>query len=246
MQVEDILIAGLGVAAGGFLKGATGVGAPVIGVPVLALVLGVPQAVAIFAVINFVSNIWQSWAFRGHLGTRRFYLGFAGAGAVGAALGSVLLVSLPIEALMLALSALVACYVVLRLARPDLGLRRPAGDRLAAPAGFTGGILQGAGGLSAPVSLTYLNALGLERGEFVATISIYFMALSVLQVPALIYLGVLTAPLFKLSLLAAIPLFAAMPLGALVGRYVSKRVFDRLILILLALIAVQLAWKALA
>ena len=50
-----LVIAATGIAFGGFLKGATGAGAPVVGVPILALVFNVPMAVAVFSVINLLS-----------------------------------------------------------------------------------------------------------------------------------------------------------------------------------------------
>ena len=55
MEFWPFLLAFAGIAAGGFLKGATGAGAPVVGVPVLAIVFGVPMAVAIFSVLNHMA-----------------------------------------------------------------------------------------------------------------------------------------------------------------------------------------------
>ena len=83
MDYWPYLLAAAGIAAGGFLKGATGAGAPVIGVPVLAIVFDVPKAVAIFSVINLLSNIWQSWAYRKDVTDQRFVWIFAAAGGAG-------------------------------------------------------------------------------------------------------------------------------------------------------------------
>ena len=44
MTAADLILAAFGIALGGFLKGATGAGAPVVGVPILALAFGVPKA----------------------------------------------------------------------------------------------------------------------------------------------------------------------------------------------------------
>ena len=40
--------------------------------------------------------------------------------------------------------------------------------------GVGGGILQGSAGLSAPISITFLNSMKLERNQFIPTISVYF------------------------------------------------------------------------
>ena len=84
MEYWPYVIAALGIAAGGFLKGATGVGAPVVGVPILAMVFDLPKAVAIFSVINLISNVWQGWAYRKDATDTRFVWWFAAAGGAGA------------------------------------------------------------------------------------------------------------------------------------------------------------------
>jgi uncharacterized membrane protein YfcA len=43
-----------------------------------------------------------------------------------------------------------------------------------------------------------------------------------------------------------VPLFLAMPVGARLTRHVSKATFDRMILVLLTVIALKLVWDALA
>ena len=105
--------------------------------------------------------------------------------------------------------------------------------------------MQGAGGISAPVSVTFLNAMRLDRREFVATISVFFLMMSVLQIPALISLGLLDWHRAGLAALAALPLFGAMPLGEIAARRISKEAFDRLIVALLAVIALRLMYVAL-
>ena len=246
MEPTSLILAFLGIALGGFLKGATGAGAPVVGVPVLALVFNVPLAVAVFSVLNLMSNIWQAWAFREHMTDRRFVWTFAGAGAVGAVIGSVLLATLPVSILMATLAGVVFGYIALRLARPDWHLPREKGRRIGPVVGLVGGVMQGAGGVSAPVSVTFLNALNLGRTEFIATISVFFLAMSVFQVPTLIALDILTLDRLALAAVAAIPLFLGMPLGSWAARYLSKRAFDRAILVLLAVIAIKLVWDAFA
>lgn len=244
MTSFDLFLAVFGIALGGFLKGATGAGTPVVGVPILALVFGVPKAVAIFSVLNLLSNAWQVWAYRDGWGAKRFVAHFAIGGALGAATGTVLLASLPTEFLMGALACIVFLYIAVRLGRPDWKLARDRGARMAGPVGLLGGIMQGAGGISAPISVTFLNALRMERREFIATISAFFFMMSLTQIPTLIVFGVLDWERFGLALLGAIPLFGAMPLGEMAARHVSKETFDKLILILLAVVALRLGYQA--
>lgn len=240
MEWTGILLGAASLAAGGILKGATGAGTPIIGVPLLAMLYDVPTAVAIFTLPNLISNLWQSWRYRAHRAPPLLTWGFAVAGAVGAGIGSFLLVTLSADALILAVSTAVFLYIGFRLARPGWTLGMGTGRLLAVPAGLVGGVLQGAAGVSAPVSITFLNALRLDRADFIATISLFFLAMVLVQIPLLAAWGVLTGPRALLSLAAIAPLLVAMPVGSWLAQRVSRETFDRLILALLAVIAARL------
>jgi len=244
MEWTGLILGVLGIALGGVLKGATGAGAPIIAVPILAMFYDVPLAVAIFTLPNLLSNTWQGWRFRAHQVSRSLTWGFALAGAAGAGVGSAMLVSLPSDLLLLGVAGAVFLYIAFRLVRPDWALDLALATRLAVPAGFAGGVLQGAVGVSAPISISFLNAIRMDRAAFIATISMFFMAMSVVQIPLLAAWGVLTPTRALLSALAFLPLIAAMQLGSFLARHMSKAFFDRLTLAILALIALRLVVSA--
>ena len=100
--------------------------------------------------------------------------------------------------------------------------------------------------MSAPVSLSFLNAIKLERPQFIVTISVFFFAMALVQIPLLTVLGILTGERFLLSCLALIPLMVAMPLGAWLARRIAANAFDRVILGLLLILSLRLIWQALA
>lgn len=242
----SLILVIIAFALGGILKGATGAGAPVIAVPVMTIFFGAPFAVAVFAIPNLVTNIWQGWVYRHHAPKGPLMLRFAVAGALGAGVGSFMLAWLPSEMLMLTVAFSVLAYVGFRMLRPDWVLVMHKAERLAAPMGVLGGILQGAAGLSAPVSLSFLNAIKLERPQFIVTISVFFFAMALVQIPLLTVLGILTGERFLLSCLALIPLMVAMPLGAWLARRIAANAFDRVILGLLLILSLRLIWQALA
>ncbi|MEZ5889870.1 MAG: sulfite exporter TauE/SafE family protein [Xanthobacteraceae bacterium] len=239
-----IVIAILGLCLGGLLKGATGAGGPIIAIPILAMYFDVPLAVTIFVMPNLLTNLWQSWTYRKHQLPPRFVILFAGGGGIGAGIGTVLLANLPAAALTTTVAVAVYAYLLFRILHPDWVLPYALAERLAFPASALAGALGGAVGVSAPVSLTFLNAMRLTRPQFIATISIFFIMMGVVQVPMLIAYNFLDWTRFMLSVGAIVPVLAFMPVGAWLARHVSPAVFDRIVLILLAAIAARLILQA--
>jgi uncharacterized membrane protein YfcA len=233
-------------AAGGLLKGAIGAGVPVVVIPTMTLIYDVRFAVAVFVIPALLSNLWQVWQFRASMMPRDFLIRLAGGAAVGALVGSIMLASLPAQVLTAFLALLTLSYVAFRFARPGWQLPYPQAHRLALPMGGLAGILQGSAGISAPVSLTFVNSMGLDRAPFIATISVLFTSMALVQFPSLLALGLLTPERMGISLLACLPLFGAMPVGAWLARFMSRETFDRVILGLLVVIAARLLWAVFA
>ncbi len=94
------------------MKGAIGAGSPIIAVPILSMLYGVPFAVSVFVLPNLVSNLWQGWQFRKNLLSLKFVLIFAVAAGIGAGLGSIMLSALPADFLMRIVAFVVVGYVV--------------------------------------------------------------------------------------------------------------------------------------
>ncbi|MEQ5868881.1 sulfite exporter TauE/SafE family protein [Sagittula sp. NFXS13] len=230
----------LALMMGGILKGATGAGGPVVAVPVIALFFDVPTAVSVMVLPNFCTNLLQTISYRSSLPGGAFAWLFAGGGLVGAWLGTVMLAHVAPHILLMMVAIMVLLYVAFRLARPDWTLGRGTADRTVLPAGVLAGVLQGATGLSAPVSITFLNAMRLERVVFAATISLFFLAMTLIQIPTMIWYELLTPVRALASAAALVPLMGAMPLGAWLARRLDKATFDRVILLLLTVIALKL------
>ncbi len=244
LDLTSVLIILSALAMGGILKGATGAGAPVMAVPVMAAFFDVRLAVAIMVTPSLTTNLWQMIRFWPHRLGNGMYLRFALGGAFGAAIGTAMLATLSPRILTLLVAGAVIAYVGLRLLRPDFRINDALASRLMIPAGAAAGILQGAAGISAPISVSFLNAIRLERLQFIATIAVFFFAMSLVQLPSLFIAGIMSLPLLGLSVLALIPLVAFMPLGAWAARRLSPKGFDRLILVFLSILAVRLIYTS--
>lgn len=241
----SLVLAALAILLGGVMKGAIGAGMPIIAAPALTMLFNVQTAVAVLVVPNLLSNVWQAWHFRQEAMPRRFLVLFAGGGMLGVAVGTMLLATLPQETLSLMVACAVIAYIALRLARPGWVLARARANRLCGAAGIAGGFLQGATGISAPASITFLNAMKLPREAFIGTISIFFVSMTAMQIPALWSVGLLSLELLTYGFAALALVFLAMPLGNWLGKRASPKVFDRVMLVTLGAIAVKILFEAL-
>lgn len=239
-----IIAIAVALGLGGILKGVTGAGVPVVAVPIIAAVYDIKIAVALLVVPNLVTNLSQAFKYRDHALEKGFAFKFSAIGALGAGLGTVLLAYLPTSILSVAIAVIIFAYIGLRLTKPDLQLSLPRARKLLWPAGLFGGILQGAVGVSAPVSVTFLNSMRIARPQFIFNISVFFAAMCVVQLPVQISYGLMNWNIAIFGLLAIIPLFATIPIGEWIGKRLSPLIFDRAILVVLAALAIRLIWVA--
>jgi len=238
--ISNFALAALFLALGGLIKGATGAGAPVLAIPALAMLYDVKFAVAIMMVPNLLTNIWQLRQYRQHLLPDQFVWSFAISGAAGALVGSWFLATLSPSALSLIVAFGVFAYVAFRLLRSTWVLEYASALKICIPVGLVAGTLQGASGISAPISLSFFNAMRLERATFISSISVYFIAMTLVQIPALMALGIMRTEHFFSGALALLPIVLFMPIGQALAQKFSRNTFDRIMLILLLCLAIKL------
>ena len=244
MFSDPIIIIAILVAfsLGGILKGATGAGAPIITIPVIAAFYDVRIAVIIMVIPNLLTNIGQLYQFRKTILPKFFTLSFAIGGGIGAFLGTILLVNLSIKILTLSVAFIVIVYILLKLLVPSWKLTYEKAKKLVFLMGSLGGILQGTAGLSAPISITFLNSMKLERNQFIPTISVYFGVMSIFQMPTLYYYNFLNLEIILVSCISTLVLLSFMPIGSWIAKSVSKESFDKITLILLGFIAFRIIY----
>lgn len=230
---------------GGVIKGATGVGAPFVAVPVITALFDIRMAIVALVVPNLVTNTWQFWQYRRKIEWRGFIVPFVAGGTVGVLLGTWLLTTLPTQVLTACVAVAVYGYIILRIIKADWVLAQNIGRRLSFPIGAASGALQGSIGISAPISMTYLNAMRLDRTVFMGSMSLLFLTFGIIQFPLLVWVGVMTSEGLLLSLCAVVALSSGMPVGALLVSRINPATFDKIILILLALVATSLLWQSL-
>ncbi|WFE71955.1 sulfite exporter TauE/SafE family protein [Halomonas sp. M1] len=239
-----MIIALLTLLAAGVIKGAIGSGVPVIVIPVLTMLYDVKLAIAVLVAPNLFSNALQVWQYRRHLLPLRFLAAFSIAGGLGIIIGTWGLVVLSPTLLSLGVAGAIVMYLAIKLARRKMVMPFSLAKRIVLPVGLLAGVLQGAAGMSAPASVTFLNAMRLERQVFIGSISVFFVAITCVQIPALLSAGILTLERSVYSLAALLVILVAMPLGAKLGKRLPHHLFDNLIMLLLAGIALKIILDA--
>lgn len=235
-----ILFVALG--AGALVKGATGMGLPLVALPVLTSAFGLQHAVGIMAITQVLTNIVQIWQFRaaGRDVRQRFLPLFLVGGAIGVVLGTWLLGNLPERVLVLSLGVLLLAYFVLKITAPHLVVGPRLAMRAGPLAGFGSGVCQGATGISAPIGVTFIHAMGLDRQAHVFAVSAMFLTLGVVQLPSLVLAGIMQPSWVYEALLAMIPIMLFMPVGQLLAGKLSRQAFDRMILVFLGLMGLKM------
>ncbi len=234
----------IGLFFGAILKGTTGAGLPIIAIPTIAAFYDVRIAVVLLVIPNFFTNVWQIRKYRTHNLTNTFARNFALAGIVGAGIGTLLLAYLPLVLLNIIIAMAVFAYIALRLFRPEFHLTTNVMQKWEWIAGGSAGVLQGAVGLSSPITITFLHAGRLPRFTFIYIASLFFAGMCIIQLPLQLALGLMTKELVILSFLALIPIFVGLPIGERVGRKISIVLFDRTILVLLTVLAIKMLTDA--
>ena len=142
--------------------------------------------------------------------------------------------------LSVAVAITILLYLILRVSRRQARLGLGLASKLVVPTGLLGGFLQGAVGMSGPVSMTFLNFMRLMRKTFIGSISFFFTAVTIVQFPALMSMGVVTWKLAIASFFAFAVISLSMPMGGWLGKKLSREWFDTLVMLLLLVIALRI------
>ncbi|MEM9140180.1 MAG: sulfite exporter TauE/SafE family protein [Pseudomonadota bacterium] len=242
----DPIVAALTIAAfllGGFVKGAIGLGLPVVVLALLALIMPLREAMAIFLIPGIASNIWQAtsgpwikplvgrlWAFL--LGS-----------AAGIVLGVWIMAGTRSDIMALVLGVLLAVYSVYSLIAP----RMPEPGRREAwmsPAmGASGGVFFGMAGLFIVPGLLYLETLRLPRDQFVQGLGITFLTITTTLAVSMTGFNLVSWDLALISALGLIPVFIGIWAGRRIRHRISEAFYRKLFFIALLVTGVYMVVK---
>lgn len=231
--------------AGGLVKGLLGVGTPLVAVPLLALVLPGPKAIALLVAPALSSNVWQAIDGGHVLGALRRFAPLIVTLLLATALSARVMIALPVRLLDAVVAISVLLSVVLMWRPPKLTITSASERYWSAFVGTLSGIMGGASSLMGPLVIVYLLTLKLPREEFVGTISVIYLAGALPLYGVMMLYGVIGMPELVVSVLTIAPMFAGMAIGKRLRHRVSEAAFRRSLLIFLTVVALTLVAKSL-
>lgn len=245
MDGTDLLIVFGASALGALIKGVTGMGYPIVAVPLISLALGVEDAVVIVAVPNFAANAYLIWEAREARGESRDLPRLLVPGVLGAIVGTILLVDLPEEPLALTLAATVVAFVVLTVTHPERTTSLATAHRWSPAVGVVTGLFQGAIGVSGPIVASWFHGYRLPTQAYVFTITTVFGITGLAQIVVLAVQGEFDADRVLALALAGVAVATMIPLGLHLRSRLDRAGFERAVLGVLSLSAVALVADAL-
>ena len=227
------------------VRGATGFGAPMIAVPLLALVMPLKVLVPAIVVLTMLSafgHLWQDWSRIHWKELRRL----VPPSTVGVLVGLYLLHAADVRLLLKGFGGFVISYACFSLATASRPMRLP--ERALGPAsllfGGAAGLMGAAFGAAAgPFYVVYLNSCGLERDVFRVTVSTILTILAVLVIAGYLRLGILDSGTMAL-VGAGLPLMVlGTVLGHRIARWLNPRWFSVAVSLLLVVSGIGLMFK---
>jgi len=241
MTIDPVfaLVGAVAFFAGGVVKGASGMGMPLIAVSIMAAVGSVAEILPLMAVPTIASNIWQVRQTR-YLGpgVRRFWTLILPL-VVATWLGAGFIAVADSDVMHVIVGVVVVAFVGISVSRFQPNIR-PGLERVLSPAvGVVGGGIGGMTGIFGPPFAMYLLALKMNKDEFVGAMGAFMLVCSVTITLALAGYGLLGTREWILSALAFLPALAGLGVGAWMRRRISPDIFRQAVLALLFVLGVS-------
>lgn len=235
----------LAVLLASYIKGVVGFGFPTISTPFLALFIDLREAIVVLIIPNLVMDAIQTFRQPGLLRVLRRHAVLYACGVVGTFAGTQLLVWISSRRLLVILGGFVLLFVVLNASRFQPRVA-PALERyLSPPIGLLAGVVGGVTNVPGTPLVLYFYALGMDKTEFVRSISFSFLIYKTAQLGAVVYFRLLTWQLLGLSLLATGLGLGAFWLGLRTQDRVDQASFNRVVLGFLAAVGAWLVVRTL-
>ena len=240
------LFVGIALLIAAFVKGATGLGFPLIATPTIALLLDIRTAVTVLILPNLFMDSAQ--VIRDGLPYEIFhrFKALLIPTIIGVFLGTLVLVKTPLWVLNFCLGSMVLIFVFSsHLLRFDFTVSARQEKFLSPLFGFVSGFLNGVTNAAGPTLAIYFYSLKLEKRTFVKSLATIFMTTKLTQLVAISTWNLFNWHTIKLSVLVLLFTLAGFYAGIRAQDRVNQQTFNRALLALLSLIGAVLIVRSL-
>ncbi len=225
---------------GGIVKGTLGVGLPLFAVPIMSLMIGSTQAIALVAVPVLVSNIWQAWQEASWKASLKRFWPLMLTQAIMTVFAVHWTLSFSVKELNMLVAFAVILAVVSMLFKPSFTIHADKEKWTGALVGTLSGMLGGVSSLMGPVLISYMLSLKLQRDEFVGAVSVIYLNAAWPLYLAMYSFGRMEVIDLGYSVLALVPMAIGLRTGQKLRHRLSEDAFRKVLLGFLTFIAVLL------
>lgn len=204
----------------GVVKGAVGMGMPIVAMGLMGLVMPTVEAAAILVVPGFITNIWQMAVGPGFRPIARRLATLMAGLLVGTLVGIQFMTGAGARWAPVALGTVMVLYGLMALYAPRFTMPRRHEPWASPLVGVATGGLAGATGLFVVPMVPYVSALGMTKDELIQALGTCFVVCAIALGLALWSQGQFSAALAGTSLLALAP--------AALGMYIGQKLRGRM------------------
>jgi uncharacterized membrane protein YfcA len=229
---------------GGFIKGAIGMGLPVVVLAGLALLMPLRDAMAIFLIPGVLSNVWQATSgpwLRELIGRLWPFLGSA---FIAIWIGVSIVAATKSDLMVLVLAALLCLYSSWSLVMPRLP---PPGRHevwMSPAAGALGGIMFGLTGTFIVPGLLYVETLGMKRDMFVQALGLTFITISSTLALSMTTVGLVSWQHAALSAIGLVPVAVGIWAGRRIRHHISDERYRKAFFVVLFVTGIYMGTRA--
>lgn len=226
---------------GGFLKGITGLGLPLIITPPLVIVFGIQAAVPIVAITAMITNIIfiskYRYAWREVLSLWPIVVW----GLIAIIVGVVTLQYADQNMIAILLSILAISYVVISFLGIEMAVH-PSKLKIFGPLmGIVAGFFHGTTGISGPPIVAYLTSIkDLSRAAYFQGMGCIFLIFGMQQILGYTITGLYSKEIIKMGCLTCIPVIISFYLGNYFQHKLDATIFKRITLMLILVSSLNL------
>jgi len=236
---EVILLAGLIVLVGHFIKGLSGFASALFAIPLLALFLDIKFVVPVFLLFDFISGIVLTISTRRFVDKKTALLLFSGL-LIGTAMGTYFLVSFGSEVLKRIFGVVVILFALKILVLENEGVKKEISKLWAPVSGIAGGCTGAMFGLNGPPMVLYLTHQLKDKQIFRATLYAIFFIDACYRLILYSFNRLINLEIIKFALYLTPFLLVGIVLGSKLHARIDERIFKKIIALILVVTGIFL------